>query len=69
MRDVRSVAATCGYVLTAEGREALREAEMCACEINFEGGLIVCRHCDTVYGLVRQMEMGTARPTLKRVSD
>jgi hypothetical protein len=69
MRDVRSVAATCGYVLTAEGREALREADMCACQIVMDGGLIVCRDCDTVYGTIAQVEMGIARPALKRVSD
>ena len=64
MRDVRSVAASCGFVLTAKGREALKEAQLCACRIVMDGGLLMCRDCDTVYGLTSQIGLGLNRPVL-----
>jgi hypothetical protein len=62
MADTRSVAASCGFVLTAEGRQALREAPTCACRVQFDGGLLVCPDCDTVYGLAREM-LSSSFPT------
>lgn len=50
------VPAGCGFVLTAEGREALCSAPMCSCERrSFTGALLVCPECGTVYGTARQV--------------
>ena len=37
------------YVLTEEGRTALRDADTCQCTWSFDGGLIVCLDCGTVF--------------------
>jgi hypothetical protein len=51
----RSVAAPCGFVVTAEGREAAASWPTCACKWEFDGGLIVCRDCGTVYSTKAQL--------------
>lgn len=55
MRDTCSVVASCGYVLTPAGREALRSPERCECRPRVEGGLFVCDECGTVYAVLRQL--------------
>jgi hypothetical protein len=50
-----SVGRSCGYVLTSKGRLDMRDNERCVCEIRIRGGVVECRHCETVYGLVRDM--------------
>jgi hypothetical protein len=37
------------YVLTPLGRAALEDSGTCCCEWTFDGGLVVCPHCGTVY--------------------
>lgn len=54
MAAVRSVAASCGYVLTDAGRARLRDHDTCKCLPIIEGGIIECRECGTVLGLVRE---------------
>ena len=56
MRDTRSVAAPCGFVLTPFGREGLETAETCSCRPAIDGGLVVCLDCDTVYGLLSMLD-------------
>lgn len=41
----------CGFLLTDEGREALREMESCQCELTINGRSIECAKCQTVYQL------------------
>jgi hypothetical protein len=48
MGDKHSVEGS-GYVLTPQGREALVLSETCECNWAFDGGLVVCFECGTVY--------------------
>jgi hypothetical protein len=41
------------YVLTAAGRDALENEDVCDCVIQRDAGMIVCHKCDTIYGLLR----------------
>lgn len=50
--------ATPRYVLTDAGRELLRHHEPCLCEVKFEGLLLACRHCGTIYGHMNQLTLG-----------
>ena len=45
-----SVPAGFRYVLTPEGRKALKSAEACTCVPRIQGLLLVCVECETVYG-------------------
>jgi hypothetical protein len=62
VNDARSVRGSCGYVLTDMGRAALEERQLCACRIVLDGGILLCRDCETIYGLLSQVEMGMNRP-------
>jgi hypothetical protein len=53
MAAVRSVAASCGYVLTDSGRALMRDHDVCRCTPKIDGGLIACPDCHTVFGLLR----------------
>jgi len=39
------------YVLTEDGREALRARETCECQPRPDGGYMVCARCGTVWKL------------------
>jgi hypothetical protein len=53
MRDVRSIDASCGFVVTAQGREALEMSQGCdCCDLLVVDGALRCRECGTVYGVV-----------------
>jgi len=58
MRDVSSLAAGCGYVLTDLGR-AYTSEETCRCErIVLTAGRVECEECGTVIGLTRDIRSG-----------
>jgi hypothetical protein len=57
VRDIHSVAPSCGYVVTDAGREALREAEECQCRPAIRGRFVVCVDCGTALGALGQVQM------------
>jgi len=58
MGDTRSVAASCGYVLTTAGLRAIDFAERCQCRPERVGRSIICCECGTHYGTIT----GDSRP-------
>jgi hypothetical protein len=53
VRDHPSVPASCGFVLTDSGREALATAPTCPCSLMWsEHGVVHCLECKTVYGVL-----------------
>jgi len=51
------------YVLTDLGRQALASWSRCECDRQFEGGLLVCLWCGTVYATMADMARTLARPS------
>lgn len=43
------------YVVTAQGRAALADSELCSCDVRLAGMFAQCQACGTVYGHVSQM--------------
>jgi uncharacterized Zn finger protein len=57
----RVVYATNGrYVVTAKGRDDLRRAEQCECQLRITGLLVECPECGTVYGYTRESSMSNS---------
>lgn len=53
MAVLDSIDAPCGFVLTDDGRQLLSDNEHCCCEdLLVYDGLMRCRECGTVYGVV-----------------
>lgn len=53
MRAMHSVDVPCGYVVTAEGREAAEEIQSCKCtQLFITDGCLACPHCGTVSAVV-----------------
>lgn len=50
MAAARSVNASCAFVVTPYGHEALRDAPVCNCVVKIAGALLLCPLCETVYG-------------------
>jgi hypothetical protein len=67
MRDNASVSRGCGFVLTNKGREALADEAICDCFWEFDGALVLCHKCDTIYAVVRSTDFrGQSRLNDKR---
>lgn len=61
-----SVAKSCGYVLTDDGRAGLRSDEVCSClNKRLEAGFVMCSDCGTVYGKLLDVRGGSARADYK----
>lgn len=61
--SVQRSVATCGYVLTDQGRTDLVESEHCDCpKRQVDGGLLVCRDCGTIWASLRQALTPNSRP-------
>lgn len=54
MQVSRSVPASCGYVVTPEGRTAMAQEERCSCRIVLSGFWAVCPECGTCYANIRE---------------
>jgi hypothetical protein len=57
------------FTITATGREDLRVVDTCACVQVVDAGMIVCRECGTVYGLLRQSAFAVSSGRIKKVMD
>jgi hypothetical protein len=53
-----SVPQGCGFFVTPEGVKDRQDLPTCACVMVFEGGLVLCRECGTVYSTLAQMKAG-----------
>lgn len=50
------------YVLTDLGRAAIADAQVCVCRWDFDGGLVVCHSCGTVYSTSSVLAASSRRP-------
>lgn len=53
MSNAPNVPRGCGYTLTMEGREALKDKQLCRCQPRIDGLFVSCHECGTVYDVLR----------------
>jgi hypothetical protein len=55
MSDAGNHTDSCSFVVTILGHQAHRLLETCSCRLFFNGGLLECRDCGTIYGTLNDM--------------
>lgn len=60
MSAERIVGARFGLFVTARGKEAAQDPEICHCVPKLAGLLLICPLCDTVYGSLRDQGPSSA---------